>query len=55
MGRRQTEASYLKLFLLWLQEYWTEPDPPRFCAVSEVKQASQSFFARRTTLDEAGE
>ena len=25
MGRRQTETSYLKSVLLWLQEYWTGP------------------------------
>ena len=25
MGRYQTEASYLKSVLLWLQEYWTGP------------------------------
>ncbi len=28
MGPRQTESSYLKSVPLWLQEYWTEPDPP---------------------------
>ena len=25
MGRCQTETSYLKSVLLWLQEYWTGP------------------------------
>jgi hypothetical protein len=35
MGMRQTETSCLKSVLFWLQEYWTEPDQPRFCAVKQ--------------------
>ena len=47
MGRRQTETSYPKSVLHWLQEYWTEPDQSRFCAVKQVKQESQHFSAPR--------
>ena len=36
MGRYQTEASYLKSVLLWLQGSWTEPDPPRFYPLRQV-------------------
>jgi hypothetical protein len=44
MGRRQTESFYPQSVLLWLQEYWTEPDPPRLYA---LEQGSQHCSARR--------
>jgi hypothetical protein len=48
MGRHQTEAAYLKSVLLWLQDNWTEPDPPRFYPLKEVEQGSRYHSVRRT-------
>jgi hypothetical protein len=48
MGRCQTETSYLKSVLLWLQEYWTEPDPPRIYLLKRVEGGSRHSSARRT-------
>jgi hypothetical protein len=45
MGRHQTETSYLKSVLLWLQEYWTAP---RFYPLRTVPQGSRHYPARRT-------
>ena len=47
MGRRQTETSYLKSVLLWLQEYWTGP-ALRVYPLRAVPQASRHYSARRT-------
>ena len=48
MGRCQTETSYLKSVLLWLQEYWTEPDPPRIYPLKRVKGGSRHSSVQRT-------
>jgi hypothetical protein len=48
MGRCQTETSYLKSVLLWLQEYWTEPDPPHIYPLKEVEGGSRHSSVKRT-------
>ena len=48
MGQYQAETSYLKSVLLWLQEYWTEPDPPRIYPLKQVEGGSRHSSARRT-------
>ena len=48
MGRYQTESSYLKSVLLWLQGRWTKPDPPRFYPLRDSEQGSRHYSARRT-------
>jgi hypothetical protein len=47
MGRCQTEASYLKSVLSWLQEYWTGP-AVRIHPLKQVEQGSRHYSARRT-------
>ena len=42
MGRHQTETSYLKSVLLWLQEYWTGP-PVRIYPLRAVPQGSRHY------------
>jgi hypothetical protein len=54
MGRRQTETPYLKAVLLWLQEYWTEPDPPRVYPLKQVGGGSRHSSARRSKLNRRG-
>jgi hypothetical protein len=44
MGRYQTEAAYVKSVLLWLQGNWTEPDPPRFYPLREVRASVEVPF-----------
>ena len=46
MGRCQTETSYLKSVVLWLQEYWTGP-AVRIYPLRAVPQVSH-YSARRT-------
>ena len=43
----QTEASYLKSVLLWLQEYWTGP-AVRVYPLKLAEQPSRHYSARRT-------
>jgi hypothetical protein len=47
MGRCQTETSYLKSVLLWLQEYWTGP-APLFYPLKQLEQGSRHYSVRRT-------
>src|ERR1700726_3181398 len=47
MGRCQTETSYLKSVLSWLQEYWTGP-AVRIHPLKQVEQGSRHYSARRT-------
>ena len=50
MGRYQTEASYLKSVLLWLQGCWTEPDPPRFYPLRDSEQSRGTILRGGLTL-----
>ena len=47
MGRYQTETSYLKSVVLWLQEYWTGP-AVRVYPLRAVPQVSRHYSTRRT-------
>jgi hypothetical protein len=47
MGRGQTETSYLKSVLLWLQEYWTGPEV-RIYPLKQVEGGSRHYPALRT-------
>ena len=47
MGRCQTETSYLKSVVLWLQEYWTGP-AGRICPLKSGAARIADYSVRRT-------